>query len=171
MLQTWWEALCFPGTQISRWIMKRNLSFICMFDSVQMKDPSQTVGATQIYGEKRLAGWLAESLDFLLLIQMFWLHGGSGSICQADLRSPSEGRPTSTERLTGKWAHGIVVCEMRSPRLRPRPRRVTDPPVHFQVLLTDEPPICIRFIMTPAETVTLLLVLIIESSPGMYSYF
>lgn len=169
MLQALWEALCFPGTQISRWTMRRNASFICMFDSMWMKHPSQTVGTKQIYGRKCLAGWLAERLDFLLLIQMFWLHGVTGRDCQADLWSPSEGRYTSTEHHTGKWAHGTVVCAMRSHGLQPR--RVTDPPVHFQVLLTDEPPICIHLITTPAETVKLWLVLLMESSAGMYSYF
>lgn len=105
------EALCFPGTQISRWIVKRNLSFICMFDSVEMKHPSKTVGTKQIYGKKCLTGWLAERLDFSLLLQMFWLHEGTGRVCQADLWSLSEGWYMSTEHYTGKWVHGSVVVK------------------------------------------------------------
>lgn len=50
-----------------------------------MKHPSKTVGPKQIHGDKRLAGGLAERLDFSPLIQMFWLHGGTGRGCQADL--------------------------------------------------------------------------------------
>lgn len=116
-----------------------------------MKHSSKTVGTKQIYGEKCLAGWLAERLDFSPLIQMFWLRGSTGRVCQADLWSLSKGWYMSTEHYTSKWVHGTVVCEMRSRRLQPR--RVTDLPVHFQVLLTGEPPICIHLITAHAETV------------------
>lgn len=50
-----------------------------------MKHRSKTVGTKQIYGGRCLAGWLAERLGFSLLIQMFWLYGGIGRVCQADV--------------------------------------------------------------------------------------
>lgn len=134
-----------------------------------MKHPSKTVGSKQIHGEKCLAAWLGERLSFLLLIQMFWLHGGTSWVCQADLWSLSEGWYTSMEHYPGKWVHDTLVLKMRSCRLHPR--RLTEPPVHFQVLLTDEPLICMCLSTLHAETVKLLLVVIMESSPGMYSYF
>lgn len=53
---------------------EKDLSFICMFDSMYMKYPSKTVGTKQIQGEECLAARLAERLDFSFLIQMFWLQ-------------------------------------------------------------------------------------------------
>lgn len=130
-----------------------------------MKHPSKTVGTKQIYGEKCLAGWLDERLEFCILSRCFGfteaLPGSAKLIC--------EGWYTSPEHHTSKWVHDTIVLKMRSRRLHPK--HLTGPPVHFQVLLTDEPLICMCLSTIHAETVKLLLVLIMESSPGMYSYF
>lgn len=159
------EMLCLLSTQILRWIIKRNRISSACLTPCRWNIPSKTVGTKQIEGEKCLAGWLAERWDFSLLIQMFRFHGCTGRGCQADLWSLREGWYMSREHHTSKWVHGPVECEMRSHWLQPR--HVTDLLGHFQVLLTDAPCICIHLITAHAETVKLLLVVIMESSAWM----